>query len=349
MKIFVTKYRHTEMGQQQSSAALAIKEEAQRLGFLACGISKVRFLEEEAPRLEAWLSQGLQGSMSWMNDHFDKRLDPGKLVPGAKSVISVLLNYSPPPETRQKAGAPKISRYAWGTDYHYVMKAKLNALMSFIQAQYGQVSGRAFVDSAPVMDRVWARLSGLGWIGKHSLLLTKNTGSYYFIGELIVDLPLEPDGPVTDHCGTCTRCMDACPTEAIIKPYVVDSNKCISHLTIELKSEIPKAFQSQMADWAFGCDICQEVCPWNRFSKPHQEPAFAPTSGLLEMEDRDWLEITNAVFKKRFKSTPIARTGRKGMQRNVLFLRADEKKIIGQATDESNDGVFTDVSNNNPA
>jgi epoxyqueuosine reductase len=332
--------------------AALIKQKASDLGFMACGISEARFLNEEAPRLEAWLNQGLHGSMDWMANHFDKRLDPRKLVPGAKSVVSVLLNYAPDPKFEQPEGAPKISKYAWGTDYHYVMKDKLKALLEFIQDDIGEVSGRAFVDSAPVMDRVWAKLSGLGWIGKHSLLLTKNAGSWYFIGELILDLELKPDGPVTDHCGTCTKCMDACPTEAIVAPYVVDSNRCISHLTIELKEAIPANFQDQMKNWAFGCDICQDVCPWNRFAKPHTTEAFAPDAALLEMNTEDWTELTQSVFKKRFKSSPISRTGLKGMKRNVNFLQKEgipEENFSAGATEPTTTGVFKDVSKDEQA
>lgn len=297
--------------------AASIKAKALALGFDACGISAVRYLEEEAPRLEAWLKAGYHGSMAWMEQHFDKRLDPAKLMPGAKSVVSVILNYFPDPSHQQPEGAPKISKYAYGTDYHYVIKEKLADLLAHIQTEVGEVEGRAFVDSAPVMDRVWAQAAGLGWMGKHSLLLRKGAGSFFFIGELILDVALATDHAVTDHCGTCTKCMDACPTEAIVKPYVVDANKCISHLTIELKDALPEAYRHQMDNWAFGCDVCQDVCPWNRFAQPHSTPAFDPTPGLLDMTRRDWEEITNSIFKKRFKSSPIKRTGLKGMLRNV--------------------------------
>lgn len=301
------------------SYAASIKAKALALGFDACGISSVRYLAEEAPRLEAWLKAGNHASMEWMERHFDKRLDPAKLMPGAKSVVSVTLNYFP--HEQQAGGLPKISKYAYGTDYHYVVKEKLGLLLAFIREKIGAVEGRAFVDSAPVMDRVWAKEAGLGWIGKHSLLLTKGAGSFFFIGELILDIPLHPDGPVTDHCGTCTKCIDACPTAAIIAPAVVDANKCISHMTIELRDALPEAHRHQMDNWAFGCDVCQDVCPWNRFSKPHSTPEFAPTNGLLEMTPNDWEEITQAVFKKTFKSTPLMRTERKGMLRNVQFLQ----------------------------
>ncbi|HAT65984.1 MAG TPA: tRNA epoxyqueuosine(34) reductase QueG, partial [Flavobacteriaceae bacterium] len=237
-----------------------IKGEAKRLGFLSCGISKAQFLEEEAPRLEKWLKKNMHGEMGYMENHFDKRLDPTKLVEDSKSVISLLLNYFP--NESQREDSYKISKYAYGTDYHFVIKEKLKELLFFIQNKIGEVNGRAFVDSAPVLDKVWAAKSGLGWIGKHSNLLSKQVGSFFFIAELIVDIELEYDSPVTDHCGTCTACIDACPTQAIVQPYVVDGSKCISYLTIELKNEIPSSFSSQMDDWMFGCDVCQDVCPW---------------------------------------------------------------------------------------
>lgn len=296
-----------------------IKAEAKRLGFLSCGISKAEFLEEEAPRLESWLKKGMQGEMRYMENHFDKRLDPRLLVDGAKSVVSVLLNYFP--EKTQEEGTYKISRYAYGQDYHQVMKAKLRELLHFITEEIGEVSGRAFVDSAPVLDKAWAARSGLGWMGKNSNLLTQQLGSYYFIGELILDLELEYDTPATDHCGSCTACIDACPTQAIVQPYVVDGSKCISYFTIELKNEIPNEVKGQFDDWIFGCDVCQEVCPWNRFSKPHQEPLFNPQPELLSMSKKDWEEITEEVFKKLFKKSAVKRTKFSGLQRNIKFLR----------------------------
>jgi len=297
-----------------------IKAEAQRLGFMACGISKAGFLEDQAPLLEEWLNRNYQGEMHWMENHFDKRLDPRKLVPGAKSVISVLLNYYP--EEKQKdPEAPKIAKYAYGEDYHFVIKRKLKELMHSIKEEVGDVNGRAFVDSAPVMDREWARRSGLGWIGKHTLLLTKGSGSYYFIGELIIDLELEADLPVTDHCGSCTKCIDACPTDAIVQPNLLDSNKCISYLTIELKDQIPSGFKEQMENWAFGCDICQDVCPWNRFAKPTDEEAFEPRPGMLEMKAEDWHEITEEVFGRLFKKSAVKRAGYKGLKQNLKFLK----------------------------
>ena len=296
-----------------------IKEEAKRLGFLSCGISKAEFLEEEAPRLESWLKKNMHGEMSYMENHFDKRLDPTKLVEGSKSVISLILNYYPQEE--QNAGSYKISKYAYGQDYHYVIKSKLKELQYFISEQIGEVNGRAFVDSAPVLDKAWAAKSGLGWIGKHSNLLTQQVGSFYFIAELIVDLELDYDSPVTDHCGTCTACIDACPTQAIVEPYVVDGSKCISYFTIELKNEIPTEFKGQFDDWAFGCDVCQDVCPWNRFSKSHQEPLFNPNPELLGMSKKDWEEITEDVFKKVFKKSAVKRTKFSGLQRNIKFLK----------------------------
>ena len=262
-----------------------IKTEAKRLGFLSCGFSKAQFLEEEAPRLEKWLSQNMHGEMNYMENHFDKRLDPTKLVEGSKSVISLLINYFPSEEQQDK-DAPKISKYAYGIDYHFVIKDKLKGLLEFIHNEIGEVHGRAFVDSAPVLDKVWAAKSGLGWMGKHTNLLTQQLGSFYFIAELIVDLDLDYDSTTTDHCGSCTACIDACPTQAIVEPYVVDGSKCISYLTIELKENIPAEFKGQFDNWIFGCDVCQDVCPWNRFSKPHHEPLFNPHPELLSMTKR---------------------------------------------------------------
>jgi len=296
-----------------------IKTEAKRLGFLSCGISKAGFLEEEAPRLEKWLNQNMHGEMQYMENHFDKRLDPTKLVEGSKSVISLLLNYFPSEE--QNPDSYKISKYAYGMDYHFVIKDKLKSLLQFIQEEIGDVHGRAFVDSAPVLDKAWAAKSGLGWIGKNSNLLTQQVGSFYFIAELIVDLELEYDTPVTDHCGTCTACIDACPTEAIVQPYVVDGSKCISYLTIELKNEIPSEFDGKLDEWMFGCDVCQDVCPWNRFSKPHSEPLFNPNPDLLSFTKKDWEEITEDVFKKIFKKSAVKRTKLSGLERNINFLK----------------------------
>ena len=297
-----------------------IKEEAKRLGFLSCGISKAGFLEDEAPRLEQWLKNNSHGEMRYMENHFDKRLDPTKLVEGSKSVVSLLLNYYTEAE-QEDASAPKISKYAYGTDYHFVIKDKLKQLLQFIQDEIGEVEGRAFVDSAPVLDKAWAAKSGLGWIGKHSNLLTQQVGSFYFIAELIIDLELDYDTPTTDHCGTCTACIDACPTQAIVEPYVVDGSKCISYLTIELRDQIPNGFKGMMDDWMFGCDICQEVCPWNRFSKQHKEPLFDPHPELLSMTKEDWEDITEETFKKIFKKSAVKRTKFSGLVRNIKFLK----------------------------
>ena len=296
-----------------------IKAEAERLGFLSCGISKAGFLEEEAPRLEKWLQANLHGQMGYMANHFDKRLDPTKLVEGAKSVISLLLNYFP--EEKQRADSYKISKYAYGKDYHFVIKNKLKQLINFIQDEIGEVDGRAFVDSAPVLDKAWAAKSGLGWIGKNSNLITQKVGSFYFIAELIVDLDLEYDIPTTDHCGTCTACIDACPTQAIIAPYVVDGSKCISYLTIELKEAIPSAFSEKMDNWMFGCDVCQDVCPWNRFSAPHDEPEFKAREELLNYSKQEWEELTQEVFQEIFRKSAVKRTKYKGLMRNITALK----------------------------
>ncbi|KPM49409.1 tRNA epoxyqueuosine(34) reductase QueG [Jiulongibacter sediminis] len=298
-----------------------IKAKAKELGFDFCGISKADFLEEQAPRLEDWLKRNYHGEMAWMANHFDKRLDPTKLVPGAKSVISVMLNYYPSKRLPEGGEDFKISKYAYGTDYHFVVKDKLKQLFTFIHKEIGAVEGRIFTDSAPVMDKVWAEKSGLGWIGKHSNLLNRQSGSFFFLGEIICDLELEPDGPVKDYCGTCTACLDACPTDAITGPYVVDGSKCISYYTIELKDAIPEEAKGKMENWIFGCDICQDVCPWNRFSKPHQIEEFELKDGLVEMSKKDWEEITEEVFKELFKKSPIKRTKLQGLKRNIEFVK----------------------------
>jgi epoxyqueuosine reductase len=297
-----------------------IKAEAKRLGFMSCGVSKAGFLEEEAPRLEQWLNANMHGEMGYMANHFDKRLDPTKLVEGAKSVISLTLNYFPE-KVQSDSTAPKLSKYAYGEDYHFVIKRKLKELSDFIQTEIGEIDGRAFVDSAPVLDKAWAAKSGLGWIGKNANLITPQVGSFFFIAELIIDLELEPDGPITDHCGTCTACLDACPTQAIVKPYVVDGSKCISYFTIELKDSIPTGMKGQFEDWMFGCDICQDVCPWNRFSKPNETPEFNPHSDLLEMKRKDWEELTEDVFRKVFQKSAVKRTKFSGLKRNIEFLK----------------------------
>jgi epoxyqueuosine reductase len=296
-----------------------IKDKATELGFFYCGFSKADFLEEEAPRLENWLNLNYQGKMSYMANYFDKRLDPRLLVDDAKTVVSLLLNYYP--EKKQHSESPKISKYAYGEDYHTVIKDKLKELIQFLKENIGDVNGRAFVDSAPVMDKVWAEKSGLGWIGKNSNLIHPKEGSFFFIAELIIDLEIEPDGPMKDYCGTCTKCIDACPTEAIVQPYVVDGSKCISYLTIELKDEIlPSEFKGKMDNWMFGCDICQDVCPWNRFSKITQEPRFIPNPLLLELNSTEWKELNEEVFNQMFKLSAVKRTKYNGLKRNIKFL-----------------------------
>jgi epoxyqueuosine reductase len=304
----------------KSAYTKLIKTEAKRLGFLSCGISKAQFLEEEAPRLESYLQKNMNGEMRYMENHFDKRLDPTLLVEDSKSVVSLLLNYFPE-ETQHDSSAPKLSKYAYGNDYHFIIKDKLKNLLSFIQDEIGEVSGRAFVDSAPVLDKAWAAKSGLGWIGKHSNLITQQVGSFYFIAELIIDLELDYDSATTDHCGSCTACIDACPTEAIVDQYIVDGSKCISYLTIELKDNLPSSFKGKMDNWMFGCDICQDVCPWNRFSKPHSEPLFNPHPELLSMTKKDWEEITEDTFKKVFQKSAVKRTKFAGLKRNIKFLK----------------------------
>ncbi|MES2240362.1 MAG: tRNA epoxyqueuosine(34) reductase QueG [Bacteroidota bacterium] len=296
-----------------------IKSEAKRLGFLSCGISKAGFLEEEAPRLENWLNKNHNGQMAYMENNFDKRLNPTLLVDDAKSVVSLLLNYYP--EKEQISDSYKISKYAYGKDYHFVIKEKLKELLFSIQESIGEVSGRVFVDSAPVLDKAWAAKSGLGWIGKNSNLLTQKVGSFYFIAELIIDLDLEYDYPTTNHCGSCTACIDACPTQAIVAPYIVDGSKCISYFTIELKENIPNEMKGHFDDWVFGCDTCQDVCPWNRFSKSHNEPLFNPNPDLLSLTKRDWEEMTEETFRIVFKDSPVKRTKFLGLQRNVDFLK----------------------------
>ncbi len=303
----------------RAEASNLVKRLAREQGFDACGISAAGFLEEEATGLENWLNAGFHGTMSWMERHFDERLDPRKLVPSAKSVISVVLNYFPDKE--QRADAPKISKYAYGRDYHKVIRGKLKRMLLGIQDEIGEVSGRGFVDSAPVMDRAWARKSGLGWIGKHSLLLNKGSGSFFFIGALIVDIELEPDGPTTDHCGSCTACLDACPTSAIVAPTVVDSNKCISYLTIEYKGALPSVYQEKMEDWVYGCDICQDVCPWNRFSTPHSEDDFNIRDSIQNNDWETWEEITHELWEEITKGSAMRRVGFDGFKRNLGFIK----------------------------
>lgn len=296
-----------------------IKSKAHELGFSFCGISKAQYLEDEAPRLEEWLTRNYQGKMSYLENHFDKRLDPRLLVPGAKSVLSLIYNYYPEKDL-SRTSELKLSKYAYGEDYHYVVKDKLLLLMDYVRQEIGEVSGRAFVDSAPVLERAWAKRSGIGWIGKNSLLLNREMGSFFFLAELIIDLELEYDAPIKDYCGSCTACMDACPTDAITEPYVVDGSKCISYFTIELKEEIPAEVQGKFNNWIFGCDICQDVCPWNSFSTPHHEPRLKASKELEEFTKQDWIEITEEVFKKMFSKSAVQRTKYSGIKRNVSFI-----------------------------
>jgi epoxyqueuosine reductase len=299
-----------------------IKTEAQRLGFSFCGISKAGFLEEEAPQLEKWLNLNMHGEMQYMENHFDKRLDPTKLVEGSKSIVSLLFNYYP--EEEQKSETFKISKYAYGEDYHFVIKDKLKDIVHFITDNIGEINARVFTDSAPILERAWAKKSGLGWIGKNGMLINKKQGSFFFLAEIILDLELDYDNAVTDHCGTCTACIDACPTEALLPNKVVDGSKCISYFTIELKDEVlPKELNGKFNDWMFGCDICQDVCPWNRFSLAHQEPKFKPHEKLLNFSKNEWKEITEEVFQEVFKKSAVKRTKFQGLKRNIEFLKTD--------------------------
>jgi len=297
-----------------------IKNKAKELGFFFCGISKADFLEEEAKHLDNYLKNNYHGGMSYMENHYDKRLDPRLLVDNAKTVVSLLMNYYP--ENHQSQSDPvKISKYAYGEDYHFIIKDKLEDFFQLIQDEIGEVGGRVFTDSAPVLDKAWAKKSGLGWVGKHTNLVNPNHGSFFFIAELILDLDLTPDGPIKDYCGTCTKCIDACPTDAIVQPYVVDGSKCISYLTIELKDEIiPSEFKGKMENWAFGCDICQDVCPWNRFSTQHSVNKFNPHENLLKMSKVDWEDLTEEIFQELFRKSAVKRTKYKGLKRNIDFL-----------------------------
>ena len=309
------------MNSKQKHTAL-IKQKAQDLGFSFCGISRATFLEEEAPRLEQWLKNGYHGEMNYMENHFDKRLDPRLLVEGAKSVVSLLLNYYP--NEFQNENAYKISKYAYGEDYHFVIKDKLKDLMHHIHDEIGEVDGRVFVDSAPVLDKAWAAKSGLGWVGKNNNLINKGNGSFFFVAELIIDLELEYDSATTNHCGTCTACIDTCPTQAIESPYVVNGSKCISYLTIELKDEIPNQFKNHLDDWMYGCDVCQDVCPWNRFSKPHNEPLLNPNPKLINYQKDDWKDLTQEVFQEIFKKSAVKRAKYSGLMRNLNFINTDK-------------------------
>jgi len=302
---------------QKDKPTAFIKNKAKELGFDFCGISKAEFLESEAKLLETWLNRNYNGKMAYMANYFDKRLDPRLLVDGAKSVITFILNYYPEEELTEQDY--KISKYAYGTDYHFVIKDKLASLLADMQKEIGEINARVFVDSAPVMDKVWAKKGGVGWVGKHSNLINRKIGSFFFIGEIICDMELDYDGPIKDYCGTCTACIDACPTDAIAEPYVVDGSKCISYLTIELKENIPAEFKDKMENWAFGCDICQDVCPWNSFAKPHKTAEFLPNEDLKNL--KNWEEITQEVFSKTFKNSAIKRTKYQGLLRNIAFLK----------------------------
>jgi len=312
------------MTQHRQALANALKQEALRLGFSACGISEAACLDEEARRLEAWLKAGHHASMRWMEGHFDKRTDPRKLVEGAKTVISVVHTYYQPIERPKDIEIGKISRYAWGDDYHEVLKDKLLHLYHWLEEQAGEVNGRAFVDSAPVMDKVWAARSGLGWIGKNTNLISRKLGSFFFIGELIVDVALPPDSPLPDYCGSCTRCIDACPTDAIHPQGFVQSEKCISYWTIEHRGEGTTNTLSQQFDgWIFGCDVCQEICPWNKFKKYNTEPRFDAREGMADSTVREWMELDLEAFRRRFKGNPIKRAKYEGFRRNLLWALKD--------------------------
>ncbi|MCH2021809.1 MAG: tRNA epoxyqueuosine(34) reductase QueG [Saprospiraceae bacterium] len=298
-----------------------IRTKAYQLGFGFVGVSQAKELTEEAIKLEMWLNKGMHGKMSYMANHFDKRIDPRKLVDGAKSVVTLLYNYHNP-ETQEDASAPKISQYAYGKDYHHVVKKKLHHLINYIQEEIGEVNGRCFVDSAPVLERDWAKHSGVGWIGKNTLLITREQGSYFFLAEIIIDVELEYDAPIKDYCGSCTRCIDACPTDAIdLEGYWLDGSKCISYFTIELRDQLPEDMKGKFENWMFGCDICQQVCPWNRFAKRHNEPSFEPHPELFQMTKGDWEEITEDVFRKVFKKSAVKRTKYNGLLRNIQFLK----------------------------
>ena len=297
-----------------------VKRLARELGFDACGIARARFLDEEAPRLEQWLNNNYHGQMSYMANHFDKRLDPQKLVPGAKSIVSLLYNYFPEQDLASQHGY-KVAKYAYGNDYHEVIKTKLWNFLDLARKEIGEISGRVFVDSAPVMERQWAALAGLGWLGKNGLLLNKTKGSFLFIAELILDINLDYDSTLPDHCGSCTKCLDACPTEAIVEPGVVNGSKCISHYTIELKSEMPISEEKPFNNWVFGCDICQDVCPWNKFSQPHNEPEFKASEALRKMNSADWEALTQESFGEVFKGSAVKRTGFAGLKRNIKFVK----------------------------
>jgi len=307
----------------RSSYSTLIKKKANDLGFMFCGISRAEKLEKESHDLETFLNQNRHGQMQWLENYFDLRTDPTKLFPGAKSVISLALNYFP--KDFQNSDSPQISKYAYGKDYHFVIKEKLKNLLLFIQEEIGDIQGRAFVDSAPIMDKVWAKKSGIGWVGKHTNVIHPKAGSFFFLGELVIDLELVADGPIKDYCGTCTKCIDACPTDALTAPYEIDGKKCISYYTIELKDELPIDMQGKFENWMFGCDICQDVCPWNRFSKPNKEEWFEPNSELLKMKSNDWNELTQELFSEVFRKSAVKRTKFSGLTRNIQFLNEKSK------------------------
>ena len=306
-----------------------IRQWASELGFTAVGFSRAQRLDEEEPRLAAWLKEGRHGQMGYLEKNFDKRLDPTLLLPGTKTVISLLYNHYTD-ERQADPEAPRISTYAYGEDYHFVVKWKLKELLKWMRRDWGDIAGRVYVDSAPILERAWAARSGLGWIGKHGLMLNKEGGSHFFLGEILVDLDLPPDGPVTDHCGSCTRCIDACPTGAIIRPQVVDGSKCISYFTIELRDALPEPMAGRFENWMFGCDICQEVCPWNRHATPHDEPAFEPKPELLAMTGQDWRDLREETFDALFRKSPVQRTGYAGLKRNIAFLERSREEQKGE-------------------
>ncbi|GEP98121.1 tRNA epoxyqueuosine(34) reductase QueG [Chitinophaga cymbidii] len=298
---------------------LLVKEKARALGFDHCGIAKAEQLTEDAYRLEQWLKQGMHGNMQYMENYFDKRIDPRLLVEGAQSVITLLLNYYP--AATQVSDAPKVAKYAYGQDYHEVIRARLNSFLAELRAEFGEIQGRGFVDSAPVLERSWAQRSGLGWIGKNGNLIHKQAGSFFFIATLIVDIPLVYDPPTGDYCGSCTRCLDACPTEALVSPTVVDGSRCISYYTIELKDMlIPSGMEGKFDNWMFGCDLCQDVCPWNRFSRPNTVPEFAPIPEVLNFTTSQWEELTEEEFRRIFAKSPLKRSKYAGIRRNLKFL-----------------------------
>ena len=312
---------------QSTQNSRVIKEKAKKFGFQDCGISKAGFLEEDARPLEAWLKNGFHGEMRYMENHFDKRLNPTLLVDGAKSVISLSYNYFPEHEIVSLDNF-KISKYAYGADYHNIIKDILREMIAELQAEIGEFSFRVFVDSAPVLERSWARKSGLGWVGKNANLITKQKGSFYFLAEIICDLELDYDHPTTDHCGQCSKCIDACPTDAIVSDKIIDGSRCISYATIELKNELPQEFSGKMEDWMFGCDICQDVCPWNRFSKPHHQSAFLPNDSLKHYRKQEWRELTAEVFSEIFRKSAVKRTKFSGLKRNIEFLQKHEQRKI---------------------